>query len=68
MNRQRRIHDAIVGLLVSVGAALAYWLDPVWLAIPGVVGLLLIQSGFTGFCPVYYTLDRLKIAQRAPAT
>lgn len=68
MNRQRRIHDAIVGVLVTAGAALAYWVDPVWLAIPGVVGLLLIQSGFTGFCPVYYTLEKLGIgAARAPA-
>lgn len=63
MNRQRRIHDAIVGVLVAGGTALAYWVDPVWMAVPGVVGLLMIQSGFTGFCPVYFTLDKLGIGK-----
>jgi hypothetical protein len=24
-----------------------------------VIGITLIQSGLTGFCPVYFTLDRL---------
>jgi hypothetical protein len=68
MERKRRIHDGIVGLLITAGVALGYWVAPVWLIVPGVVGLLMVQSYFTGFCPVYYTLDRLKIAQRAPAT
>lgn len=68
METKRRIHDGIVGLLITAGVALGYWVAPVWLIVPGVVGLLMVQSYFTGFCPVYYTLDRLKIAQRAPAT
>jgi hypothetical protein len=68
METKRRIHDGIVGLLITAGVALGYWVAPVWLIVPGVVGLLLVQSYFTGFCPVYYTLDRLKIAQRASAT
>ena len=61
MQTKRRVHDAIVGILVTAGTALGYWLDLVWLALPGAVGLLLIQSGFTGFCPVYFTLDKLGI-------
>ncbi|HUO86812.1 MAG TPA: DUF2892 domain-containing protein [Thermoanaerobaculia bacterium] len=68
METKRRIHDGIVGLLITVGVALGYWLAPAWLILPGVVGLLLVQSYFTGFCPVYYTLDRLKVAQRAAVT
>jgi hypothetical protein len=68
METKRRIHDGIVGLLITAGVALGYWVAPVWLIVPGVVGLLLVQSYFTGFCPVYNTLDRLKIAQRASAT
>jgi hypothetical protein len=68
METKRRIHDGIVGLLITAGVALGYWVAPVWLIVPGVVGLLMVQSYFTGFCPVYYTLDRLKIAQRASAT
>lgn len=63
MNRQRRIHDGIVGILVTAGTALAYWVSPYWLAVPGAVGLLLIQSAFTGFCPVYFTLEMLGIGK-----
>jgi hypothetical protein len=66
MNSQRRIHDGIVGILVTAGTALAYWVNPMWWALPGVVGLLLIQSAFTGFCPVYYTLEMLRIGKPTP--
>jgi hypothetical protein len=68
MLRKRRLHDGIVGLVVTAGVALGYWVDPVWLWIPGVVGLLLIQSGFTGFCPVYFTLDKLGIGEQEAGT
>lgn len=67
MQSKRRIHDGIVGAVIAVGVALGYWVAPVWLLVPGIVGLLMVQSLFTGFCPVYYTLDRLGVAERAPA-
>jgi hypothetical protein len=67
MNRKRQIHDGIVGAIIAAGVALGYWVAPVWLLVPGVVALLMIQSAFTGFCPVYYTLDRLGIGERTPA-
>ena len=69
MNRKRQIHDGIVGAIIAAGVALGYWVAPVWLLVPGVVALLMIQSAFTGFCPVYYTLDRLGIGEprHAPA-
>ena len=63
MNQQRRIHDGIVGILVTAGVALGYWVNLNWLALPGAVGLLLIQSAFTGFCPVYYTIEKLGIGK-----
>ena len=59
--RKRRIHDAIVGTVITIGVALGFWVSPTWLLLPGVVGLLMIQSGFTGFCPVYFTLDQLGV-------
>jgi len=58
MNRKRRIHDGIAGAVVAAGTALGYWVDPLWLIVPGVLGLTLVQSAFTGFCPVYFVLDR----------
>ncbi len=59
MNQKRRIHDAIVGLLVTAGVALGHYVSAQWLLLPAVIGVTLIQSGFTGFCPVYFALDRL---------
>jgi hypothetical protein len=58
MNSKRRIHDAIVGVLVTAGVVLGYYVDPLWLLVPGVIGITLIQSGVTGFCLVYFILDR----------
>ena len=64
---KRRIHDGIVGLLVTAGAALGFWTSPMWLIVPGAVGVLLIQSMFTGFCPVYFVLDRMPIEEQRKA-
>lgn len=59
MNRKRRMHDAIVGVLVTAGVALGQYVGAQWLLLPGAIGITLVQSGLTGFCPVYFALDRL---------
>ena len=59
MNQKRRIHDAIVGVVITAGVALGHYVSAQWLLLPAVIGVTLIQSGFTGFCPVYFVLDRL---------
>ena len=59
MHRKRRIHDGIAGAVIAAGTALGYWVDPLWLLVPGLLGLTLLQSGFSGFCPVYFVLDRI---------
>jgi hypothetical protein len=56
---KRRIHDGIAGALVTAGVGLGFAVHPVWLLLPGLLGVTLLQSGFTGFCPVYYVLDRV---------
>ncbi len=58
MNK-RRIHDGIAGALITLGVVLGFYLNPIWLLLPGLLGVTLLQSAFTGFCPVYYALDRL---------
>ena len=58
MNTKRRIHDGIVGAVITLGAALGYYHDPLWLLVPGFLGVTLLQSGFTGFCPLYFILNR----------
>ncbi len=62
MNNKRQLHDGIVGVIVTLGVFLGAVASPAWLFLPGIVGILLIQSYFTGFCPVYYALDKLEAA------
>ncbi len=57
MKVKRRVHDGIAGAILTAGALLAYYVDPLWLLVPGLLGVALLQSAFTGFCPVYYLLD-----------
>lgn len=59
MNTKRRVHDGIAGAFVTPGVLLGYLVSPLWLWVPGLLGLTLLQSAFTGFCPVYYTLDKI---------
>ena len=65
MNSKRRIHDAIVGAVVTAGVALGYYVNPLWLLVPGAIGVVLIQSGVTGFCPVYFILDKTCASDQA---
>ena len=55
---KRRIHDGIAGALITIGVLLGYYLNPLWLLLPGILGVTLLQSAFTGFCPVYFILDK----------
>ena len=48
-----RIHDGIVGALIVVETILGFQAGAVWFWLPGLVGVLMIVSAFTGFCPVY---------------
>ncbi|NBV22998.1 MAG: DUF2892 domain-containing protein, partial [Proteobacteria bacterium] len=41
----------LAGFVTLVGVALTRFVDPWWLLLPAFVGLNLIQSVFTGFCP-----------------
>ena len=59
MNK-RKVHDGIVGAVITLGVVLGYYVDPIWLLIPAVLGVTLLQSAFTGFCPLYFTLDKIE--------
>lgn len=59
MKDRTRIHDGIVGVVITLGVLLGYFVGPTWFLLPALIGVLLIQSYVTGFCPVYYTLDKI---------
>lgn len=52
---------AFAGTMILLSLALAYAFSPYWLALTAFVGLNLLQSSFTGFCPLAYVLKRLGV-------
>lgn len=54
-----RVVLGFAGTMVLLGVALAYFVSPLWLLLPAFVGANLLQSSFTGFCPLARILRRL---------
>jgi len=42
---------ALAGIMTLASLALAHWLSPWWLLLTTFVGLNLLQSAFTNWCP-----------------
>lgn len=42
----------IAGTLIIIGVLLAYFISILWLLLPFFVGINLLQSSFTKFCPI----------------
>ena len=53
-----RIVFAVAGSMVLAGLALGYFVNPYWLLLSAFVGLNLLQSAFTGFCPLAKLLGK----------
>ena len=49
---------AVAGVFILASVALAVWVNPWWLAFTAFVGANLLQSGFTGWCPMMWLLRR----------
>lgn len=49
----------LAGTFVLLSVALAHFVSPWWLLLTCFVGLNLIQSAFTGFCPPSLVLRKL---------
>jgi len=56
LNRALR---AIAGTFVLLSVALGYFVNPWWFAFTAFVGLNLIQSAFTNWCPMMSFLRQL---------
>ncbi len=54
-----RIVLAVAGFFVFVSAGLAHYHHEYWLFFTAFVGLNLLQSAFTGFCPLATILKKL---------
>ena len=53
-----RIVLAFAGTMILVSLLLARLVSPYWLLLAAFVGLNLLQSAFTGFCPLALILKR----------
>ena len=54
-----RIIFAFAGSMILISLLLGYFVAPAWLLLAALVGLNLLQSAFTGFCPMAMLLRRL---------
>ena len=54
-----RIVLRFAGFMVLASLALAYWHNLNWLWLTAFVGFNLLQSSFTGFCPLAMVLKRM---------
>lgn len=63
-----RVIRRFAGAFILASLALGWWVHPAWLLFTGFVGLNLLQSSFTGFCPLERILARVGVAGcRRPA-
>jgi len=62
MNIDRAVM-AFAGFMVLLSLALAHFVSPLWLWFTAFVGLNLLQSSFTGFCPAAMVLRKLGVAK-----
>lgn len=67
MQSKTRIHDSIVGAIYLLSIILSVTVSIQWLYLAGTVAVLQILSLFTGFCPVYYILDKFMSDPEPPA-
>jgi hypothetical protein len=59
MQNKIKIHDGIVGAINLTSVVLALKVDLQWIYVAGAVSALMISSAFTGFCPVYFILNKI---------
>jgi hypothetical protein len=59
MSMENKIR-VLAGVLVLISSALALLVSPYWLLLAGFVGINLIQSAFTKFCPAECFLRKVE--------
>jgi hypothetical protein len=60
MNIDRAIF-AFAGIMILLSVALATLISPYWLLFTAFIGLNMLQSAFTGFCPAAIILKKLGV-------
>jgi hypothetical protein len=63
-----RVLRLLAGFMVLLSLALAHYLSPYWLWLTAFVGLNLLQSGFTNWCPAMAILRAMGLKDVTCAT
>ena len=53
----------LAGLMILISVALTHFVSPWWLLFTCFIGLNLIQSAITGFCPPTFVLGKLGLVR-----
>lgn len=53
----------IAGAFVLLSVALGYWVHPAWLLFTAFVGLNLVQSAFSKWCPMMWVLEKFGLPE-----
>jgi hypothetical protein len=62
MNIDRAVM-AFAGVMILISVALAHFVSPLWLLFTLFIGLNLLQSSFTGFCPAAMIMRKLGVGK-----
>lgn len=57
----------VAGFFVLLSVALGYWVHPGWFGFTAFVGVNLLQSAFTKWCPMMWLLGKLGLRRELPA-
>ena len=57
----------MAGFFVLLSLSLGYWVSPYWFLFTAFVGLNLLQSGFTNWCPAMWFFKKLGLRQAVAA-
>ena len=57
-DRELKVHDGIVGAIILLSVSAGMMVNPVWYWLAGVTSVAMIQSAFTGFCPIHFILSK----------
>ena len=58
---------AVAGVFIMMSAGLAFWVSTNWLYFTAFIGLNLLQSAFTAWCPMMAILRKLGVPDQAVA-
>jgi hypothetical protein len=59
MKNKIKVHDGIVGTIILLSILAAVTINIAWLWLAGIIAVILISSAFTGFCPVYFVINKV---------